>query len=355
MSNLAVLRSIAHLHVTKCDFPLISLRRQWKQRNERRGWWTTCLCFHFRLIYFLTESQFDEEELREKEDDGRTPFTYVKFLFLDIWFLWQEYSSSIFSLLLLLLLLLFHRLVTSYSALWNIVLHVCCFPGNRKERIRWISGVKRRQRRLCFPVTSHVTLNLMSSRLTMIYHCTFSSCTKLITPAPTQSSTQIRPRWAFPADQSTFCWGRQKLHWWNLNRPDTPSISILTPQLIAVLRGGWGRIAAWQRASGPVLTAPSRASVTLHPGSCTCWVTALWCHWGSERKPPASLDQQLHLDPLHQACNSDALMSHLEFGFNCVEHWEHFTVAWLYETLSEQCWKQIVLWSIWNQCCVSWF
>lgn len=53
--------------------------------------------------------------------------------------------------------------------LWYIVLHVCCFPGNRKQRIRWISE---QGETVSFP--SHVSHQMWLTLTTVYNHCSFT-------------------------------------------------------------------------------------------------------------------------------------------------------------------------------------
>lgn len=66
---------------------------------------------------------------------------------------------------------------SSHSPLRDNVLHVCRFPGNRKEQIRWISGVRCQQQGLCFPVLPRLTSQVSSSSSPCFYTFLSADCT----------------------------------------------------------------------------------------------------------------------------------------------------------------------------------
>lgn len=155
------------------------------------------------------ESQFDEYELRGGRC-ARTQFILYKSLFLDGRNLPPKsfHSSSSCSCFTVSSR---HILLSDTLA----CLHVCCFPGNRKQRRRWDSGSA------CFPVTSHPTSDVMSRRLTTV-------------PLLTDTLENI---------------AEIKQHKENLNRPPPPPSSFLSSPHISEM---------WSEPS-PALTAPPGA------------------------------------------------------------------------------------------------
>lgn len=172
------------------------------------------------------------------------------------------FYSQVFSLLLrLLLFLLFHCFITSYSTHWYIVLHVCGFPGNRKERIRWISEMP--AEKTVLPSYLTFTPSGKSLRWAALNLCTFMyfSC-QLITPKALCKSTCMY----FVAGKA-----ETEFHWWNLksNSPLTPRPPSSSPHNSELSQGGNEGGSQWPRAG---------FEPSLNSSLWRSWVTAFCFH-----------------------------------------------------------------------------